>query len=165
MKNEARLPTVTLELQVAAHAPELFPLLHDEAVHEFIDSKPPRSEEELRQRLSKLETRQSPDGSEQWLNWVIRRSTGQVVGYVQASVEADRTAEIGFVLGAPYWGEGLAFAATKAMLELLANGFGVTNVSASADSANLRSIKLLERLGFQLFSSDDPQDIVFRRDI
>jgi len=77
--------SLTLEPQTAAHAGEIFVVLSDPAIYEH-ENEPPPSLEWLRARFTKLESRQSSDGQEQWLNWVIRLPTSELIGYVQATV-------------------------------------------------------------------------------
>lgn len=54
----------TLEPLVATHAPEMFRVLSDPAIYEF-ENEPPLSEVGLVRRYELLETRVSPDGTEQ----------------------------------------------------------------------------------------------------
>ena len=138
---------LTLEPQTAAHADEMFVILSDPALYEFED-EPPSSQSWLRERFSKLETRRSADGEETWLNWVIRRSGGELIGYVQATVRKDRSAMIAYVLGSRYWGHGYAHRAVRAMMNELAGQYDVRDFLAIFKRANMRSRRLLERLGF-----------------
>src|SRR6267378_8318683 len=107
--------SLTLEPQTAAHAEEMFVVLSDPAIYAY-ENKPPRSLEWLRARFTKLETRLSADGREQWLNWVIRLPTSALIGYVQATVREDGRAAIAYELSSAYWGRGLARQAVKAMI-------------------------------------------------
>ena len=77
-----------LEPLVAAHATEMFSVLGDPAIYEF-ENSPPISEEWLTERYQLLESRSSGDGTEQWLNWVIRLSGGKLAGCVQAGEEEE----------------------------------------------------------------------------
>jgi ribosomal-protein-alanine N-acetyltransferase len=140
-------PRLTLEPQVAAHAEAMFAVLGDPAIYAF-ENEPPRSLEWLRDRYEKLESRQSPDGREAWLNWVLRLADGQPIGYVQATVHPDHHAAIAYELGSAWWGQGLAQEGIGAMLELLAAECGVQRFTAVAKRANHRSLRLLQRLGF-----------------
>src|SRR5881392_2854460 len=90
--------TIKLEPQTAAHAEEMFELLSDPKIYRY-EGKPPSSLESLRERFQRLESRRSPDGREQWLNWVIRLQGGEAAGYVQATVHEDGRAAIAYVLG------------------------------------------------------------------
>jgi len=76
---------LTLEPQTAAHAEEMFAVLSDPAIYEY-ENQPPPSLEWLRTRFTKLESRLSANGREQWLNWVVRLPTSELIGYVQATV-------------------------------------------------------------------------------
>src|SRR6266508_2704621 len=98
---------LTLEPQTAAHAEEMFVVLSDPAIYEY-ENQPPPSCEWLRERFARLESRRSADGSEQWLNWVIRLPTSELAGYVQATVHADAHAAIAYELSSSHWGRGLA---------------------------------------------------------
>jgi RimJ/RimL family protein N-acetyltransferase len=104
-----------LEPQTAEHANEMFVVLSDPAIYEY-ENQPPPSLEWLRSRFTKLETRRSADGREQWLNWVIRLPTSELIGYVQATVRGDGHASIAYELSSTFWGRGLAFQAVGAMI-------------------------------------------------
>jgi [ribosomal protein S5]-alanine N-acetyltransferase len=140
-------PGVTLELQTAAHAEEMFALLSDPKIYRY-ENEPPPSLEWLRERFTKLESRRSPDGREQWLNWVIRLETGEAAGYVQATVHDDGHAAIAYVLGSRFWDRGIGRHAVSQLIPLLEREYGVRRITAILKRANERSRLLLERLGF-----------------
>lgn len=138
---------LSLEPQTVAHAKEMFVVLSDPAIYEF-EHEPPRSLEWLHERFRKLESRMSADGREQWLNWVVRLPTSELVGYVQATVHPDGRAAIAYEVASAYWGRGLAYEAVDAMIGELVAEYGVRNLFATLKQNNLRSLRLLERLGF-----------------
>jgi [ribosomal protein S5]-alanine N-acetyltransferase len=146
-------PRLTLEPQLASHAPEMFVVLGDPAIYEF-ENEPPQSPEGLQLRFTQLETRLSPSGREQWLNWVIRLPNGPLAGYVQATVLADHRATIAYELNSVHWGRGLARTAVQAMLDELADRYAVRHFSAVLKQANFRSLRLLQRLGFVMASAE-----------
>ncbi len=161
---------VTLEPQAAAHAAEMFVVLGDSAIYEF-ENEPPASLEWLRARFAKLESRVSPDGGEQWLNWVIRVPTSELIGYVQATVRSGE-ADIAYELSSAYWGRGLGRQAVQAMNFELATHYQVRCLFAVFKSGNHRSMRLLERLGFSLASPDqhakrevEPGEVLMTRDV
>jgi [ribosomal protein S5]-alanine N-acetyltransferase len=158
-------PAVVLEQQLRTHAAELYPLLSDPVLYEFEDRPGPKSCAALFERFKMLESRRSPDGSEHWLNWVIRLGDGRAAGSVQATVYQDQTANIAYILGRKHWGKGLAFAAVSQMLFVLADEYSVTKLRASVDPRNARSIRLLERIGLQVEHTDDYGDLIFKGDI
>jgi [ribosomal protein S5]-alanine N-acetyltransferase len=163
---------IRLEPLTAAHAAELFAALVHPAIYTYISDQPPASVSELAERYRRLESRSSPDGSQHWLNWAIRSIEHQrCIGYVQATVYPGSTADFAFVLAPPFWGLGLARAASGAALSYLFTHFNVTSVFATVDRRNLRSSALLLRLGFQRISiasyphgATEDSDDVFRLD-
>ena len=162
--------TLVLEPQVASHADEMFAVLSDPAIYEH-ENAPPPSVEWLRERYRRLETRRSADGCEQWLNWVIRLPTGELIGYVQATVHHDGRAAIAYELASRYWGRSLARAAVEAMISELVARYGVRTLSAVLKRSNDRSLRLLQRLAFALATPElhalrkvEPDEILMQRD-
>jgi len=139
--------TLTLEPQTAAHAREMFAVLSDPAIYEY-EGEPPQSVEWLRDRFSRLESRRSADEQEQWLNWVIRLPSSELIGFVQATVRGNGSAAVAYVLSSAYWGRGFARQAVQAMICELVEHYEVRSLFAVFKSGNLRSRHLLERLGF-----------------
>ena len=68
--------STTLEPQIAAHAAEMYAVLADPAIYEF-ENAPPPSRQWLAERYARLEARRSADGSQRWLNWVVRLASGE----------------------------------------------------------------------------------------
>jgi [ribosomal protein S5]-alanine N-acetyltransferase len=145
--------SLVLEPLVVGHAEAMFELLSDPELHRFLDHPPPSSIERLRGVYQQLESRQSPDGSQHWLNWVLRSPAGPLLGYVQATVTRPDDAWVAYILARAHWGRGLAASAMRAMLEHLKTAYGVRRFLATVEADNLRSIRLLERLGFHAATS------------
>ena len=148
---ELRIATADLVLEplTVAHADAMFELLSDPLIYHHLDHGPPPSLEHLRGVYARLQTRLSPDGRQAWLNWIVRLAGGEPVGCVQATVIAPDTTWIAYQLASRHWGRGYARAATEAMLSHLRRDWGVLRFLAVAESANMRSIHLLDRLGFR----------------
>src|SRR5919201_3381947 len=106
---------LTLEPQTTSHAAEMFLILGDPAIYTY-ENSPPRSLEWLRTRFEKLESRRSPDGTQRWLNWVVQLRSGELIGYVQATVHQDGKAAIAYEFSSAYWGRGLAHEAADALI-------------------------------------------------
>ena len=141
-------PPLVLEPLTAADAAALFEVLSDPQIYRHLDEAPPASVDALRARYLRLEARRSPDGAQRWLNWTVRLPGQPPMGYVQATVVAPDRAWVAYVLGRPHWGRGHAHTAMRAVLDHLASHYGVARFLATVEAANLRSIRLLERLGF-----------------
>ncbi len=163
--------SLTLEPQTAAHAEEMFAVLSDPAIYEY-ENQPPPSLEWLRTRFTKLESRLSANGREQWLNWVVRLPTSELIGYVQATVHPNNRAGIAYELSSAYWGRGLARQAVEAMISELVEHYRVRGLSSVLKRENLRSMRLLERLGFSLASPEqhmkhqvEPGELLMVREI
>jgi len=146
--NTVRAGLLVLEPQCAAHAAEMFDVLSDPAIYEF-ENSPPESLGWLEQRFARLESRASPNGQEQWLNWVIRLPTGALARYVQATIAHDRTAHIAYEIGSKFWRQGIGSTAVSAMLGELAATYAVHTFAATLKARNYRSVALLRRLGFR----------------
>ena len=149
----------TLEPRMAAHAEAVFAVLADPALYEFIDESPPVSAEALRDRFARSESGKSPDGTEHWLNWVVRSASGEVAGCVQATVEGSLDTNVAYMFGKAHWGRGLATQAVARMLDVVAAEFGVTRFFIVAERTNPRSIRVAERLGFEAA----PAEVAARR--
>jgi [ribosomal protein S5]-alanine N-acetyltransferase len=132
------------------HAAALYPLLADPALYVYMDHGPPASEQALADVYTRLETRQSPDGTEQWLNWVVQAADGQALGFVQATVFGQQQAWVAYVLGRAHWGQGHARLSVAAMLAHLQGEHGVRQCLACVERANARSLRLLQNLGFEV---------------
>lgn len=123
---------LVLEPLRVEHAEELAPLLDDPALHTFIGGRP-AGREELRERYARQVAGRSADGTECWLNWVVRRRDGgQAVGFVQATVteqHAQLAAELAWVVAVSQQGHGYAREAAQLMTAWLRE-HGVTVIRA-----------------------------------
>ena len=158
---------LTLEPQIEAHAAEMFDVLCDPAIYEF-ERVPPPSVEKLAAGYRRLEARQSDDGSEQWLNWVVRLSSGELSGYMQATVLPDGHSYIGYEFASRFWRRGLASASIRAASIELADRYKVHSLVAVVKTANYRSLGLLRKLGFEAATAEqasnfeaEPDEVVF----
>lgn len=100
------------------HAEEMAEVLSDPALHTFIGGAP-LSPGALRARYERL-VAGSPDPSVSWCNWVLRaRPTRQLIGTVQATITAQGSAEIAWVIGTPWQGRGYASEAARGLVDWL----------------------------------------------
>ncbi len=110
-------PRLALEPLAAHHAGDMVPVLGGTAIYRYIGGTAP-SVQELTARYTAQSAGFSPDGSESWLNWIIREQTGPV-GFVQATVATDApqpTAYVAWVVGEAFQGRGIATEAAAGML-------------------------------------------------
>ena len=149
----------------------MFALLREPELYRHLDYPPPPTVEHLSSVYAALEKRQSPDGSQRWLNWVVREPACGLVGYVQATVARSGAAWVAYVLGRKYWGHGFATLATGRMLDHLAEACAVRRYLATVEQANRPSLAVLQRLGFVETAAEEaardalsPSERLFVRD-
>ncbi len=73
---------VRLEPLRVEHADELMPVLDDSLLHTFVGGEP-ADLVQLRARYRRQVVGRSPDGSQRWLNWLVRGEDAEVVGTVR----------------------------------------------------------------------------------
>jgi RimJ/RimL family protein N-acetyltransferase len=139
----------------AAHAPLLFATLADPRIYAYVPDEVHPTVESLAKRYAFLE-RGAPAGEKDvWLNWALQRTdTGAYVGTLQATVTPDSHAYIGYVLGPEYWGQGFATEACRWLVAALQQRFVITEILATVDVRNLRSVRVLERAGFRCIGTE-----------
>ena len=104
------------------------------------------------------------------------KSTGEFIGYVGLAVpgfEAHFTpcVEIGWRLATPYWNLGLATEGARAVLDYAFSTVGLNEVVSFTVPANVRSRRVMEKLGLTHNPSDDfdhprlPPDHPLRRHV
>jgi RimJ/RimL family protein N-acetyltransferase len=143
-------PRLALEPLAEQHADELWLPVTDARLYEYVPQDPPVSMAALRERLSLLAARRSPQGDQLWLNWVMReREGGGLRGRLQATVLTDATAWIAYEVFPDHWRQGYASEGIQRMIEWLIDTLAVQHVAAEVDSLNEGSLRVLERLGFQ----------------
>jgi RimJ/RimL family protein N-acetyltransferase len=74
-----------------------------------------------------------------------------LIGTVNFDVEADtRTAMLGYAIGRAWWGQGIATEAARAAMIWAIETFDLLRIWASTDARNIRSRRVMEKLGMQL---------------
>ena len=143
------LKIVDLEPLRPEHALDMFAGLADPAGYRFLPGDPPASADALRARYDRQVVGRSPDGAEQWLNWVLRGSDHALVGYTQATIR-DRIAQLGYHVFPATWRQGIGTAAVRATLDQLFAMNAADEAHALVDTRNAGSIALMRKLGFRL---------------
>ena len=129
-------------------------VLSDPAIYEF-EGVPPPSIEKLAAGFRRRQSRISPDGLEQWLNWVVRIPSGELTGYVQGTIYESLASYISYEFASKYWRQGIASAAIRCMLDDLVASYSVHTFVAVLKARNFRSLGLLVRLGFEPGTPED----------
>ncbi|HEX2755382.1 MAG TPA: GNAT family N-acetyltransferase [Candidatus Limnocylindrales bacterium] len=144
-----RLELVPLRI---ADADEMVAVLADPGLYAFIGGGPP-THDELVARFEAQVRGRSPDGREEWHNWVVReRPSGAATGFVQATVVdvggagAGRGAEIAWLIGVPWQGRGYASEAARGLVAWL-EAAGVRSILAHVHPDHLGSAAVAERAG------------------
>jgi RimJ/RimL family protein N-acetyltransferase len=161
------------------HAVELEPLLADPALYGFIGGGP-ETPDALAARVQRQAAGVSPDGTEVWLNWVIRAapppdamsatplptapaaprdsaSTGParpLVGTFQGTLTGSQ-AELAWVVGTAHQGRGFASEAALAVAAWL-RSHGVSTLTAHIHPDHAASQRVARRLGLE--PTDTRQD-------
>ena len=137
------------------HAPLLFDALADSRIYTYVPDEVHTSVESLTRRYAFLE-RGAPEGvREVWLNWALQRvNDAAYIGTLQATVVPDSHAHIGYVLTPSAWGHGFATEACRWLVAALQRRFVLNEILATVDVRNARSLRVLERLGFQCIGTE-----------
>lgn len=161
-------PRLRLEPLRVTHAPEAAPVFDDVRLHTWIGGEP-RPFEQLEAQYRQQSAGRSPDGTQGWLNWMLRRAAdGQLVGTVQATLSrsadergddrnpTDRQrveAALAWVVGVDYQGNGYAREGALAMADWL-RAHDVDRLTAYIHPGNDASAAVARALGLT------PTDVV-----
>lgn len=140
---------VTLHPLTVADAAEMTCVLSSPGLYRFTGGVPPTTAE-LREQYARQAARRSPDGREEWLNLIVRtKAGGEAAGYVQATItEAGQRAEIAWVIGERWQGQGHARAAALALVRWL-HSRGVTRLQAHIHPDHVVSAAVARRAGLR----------------
>lgn len=81
---------------------------------------------------------------------IILKDRNELIGEISLHLNPEKTvAELGYWVGEPFWGQGLATEATRKVLGFGFETLAVTKIYATCRVQNLGSIKVLERSGLR----------------
>jgi RimJ/RimL family protein N-acetyltransferase len=91
-------------------------------------------------------------GSKQEITRVIEfnQQLAGVIGVIPGRFENQRCGELGYWLGQPFWGKGLATSAVKAMTSLIFAETGIVRLCAPIYGPNKASMRVAEKSGYRL---------------
>ncbi len=91
-----------------------------------------------------------PNTPDTWLQLAVCLKDGLLIGDIGVHFLADGfQAELGYTLSPHFQGRGYAAEAVRAVMDFLFYSLSKHRITASVDPDNLKSIKLLEKLGFR----------------
>ena len=137
-----------------ADATALFELARDPRIGTLCGWKPYESIDDAHEALSTFLA--APDSYA-----VTLGSTGEIVGSIALRIDRDspeaRVADIGYWIGASYWGNGYATEAGRAIIER-ARELGVSTIILKYFDGNDASRRVSEKLGFTWKSREEDVD-------
>ena len=151
-----RTARLLIEPLAHEHIDGLFVALDDDRVGRFIGGPDVTTPEALHERFDRIASGPGPDWpTEHWHNWIARRAAdGVIIGRLEATTygetrETGEWAEVAYLLGPAFWGQGYATEGVSWMLDHLRDELGVAECWAAIHPDNTSSVHLVERLGFE----------------
>ena len=166
---------LAMELIHRDHARLAFEILNDDRLYTYIPKKAPTLKE-LEIQYTFWENRESPDGAEYWLNWVIfLQTTRQLVGTVQIGIHRQKKeGAIAYMVGERFQSKGYGTEVVHALLAHCKNHYGVQRFKAWIDTRNVASIRLVQKVGMKQiecvekadhFDGEDSDEYIFQLDV
>ena len=150
---------IDLEAVTVDDAPALFDALDQPEVGTYIGGPYADSSEGMAVLIARWMSGPPTDRpGETWRNFVVRLADGTVIGHAQATVHDD-WAEVAWVLGSAWWGQGYGSEAAEVLLQHVASIDGIQRVWATVHPDNLRCKALLARLAFVTAHIDDAPEL------
>jgi RimJ/RimL family protein N-acetyltransferase len=143
----ARLVTLRLVLTPLelADAPDMANVLSDPALYAYTGGLPP-SLENLRSRYRLQLDGPWPHG-QTWLNWVVRQTPGEPIGYIQATVTG-QAADLAWVITTDHQRHGYAVEATREVAEWLCRR-GIRRLTAHVAPSHTGSERVAAGVGMR----------------
>lgn len=77
----------------------------------------------------------------------------KLIGYADLAGIKEQTAELGIAIGeSKLWGKGIGYYSALCIVDYASKKLGITTIIAETHEANIRSIKMLEKIGFKEIS-------------
>jgi len=89
----------------------------------------------------------------------------QIIGYVDLASIKDNSAEIGIAIGEnAMWGKGIGFNSVLCMIEYGIKKLGINTFHAETHESNIRSRRMLEKVGFEEVSKIGSEEYLGKND-
>lgn len=145
-----RTARLILEPLRERHARALYRGLREPGLYRWIPIKRPKSLAALRESFRTRSRGVSPDGTLLYFNWALRRRDGGGwAGRVEATLRANGSANLAYIIFKKHRGRGFAREATEGMVEHLFTRRDCLQVEAGMDEPNSPSWRVAESLGLR----------------
>ena len=157
MKSSLETQRLILREMISLDAAGMFELDSNPEVHRFLGKKPVRSIEESKLMIQNLRKQYSENGIGRWA--VILKETNEFIGWsgiklITESINNHQLFyEIGYRFIQKHWGKGYATEAGLAFVDFVFNEMKVPALYAYADSGNVNSRHILEKIGMNYVNS------------
>jgi len=146
------------------HAPAFWEVLRDPSMYAWIERAPPAAPSDVEARFARIAQSVAPSRAEQWLNWTVwTRDGDEAVGVIEATVQPTNVVQVAYLFAPRVWGRGFAREAMSVALDAMSQS-GASAFEARIDTRNVRSLALIERLGFALVETRETEmEAIWRR--
>ncbi|QQS36035.1 MAG: GNAT family N-acetyltransferase [Ignavibacteriales bacterium] len=138
---------------------EIFLLRSDDSVARYLDRQKAKTIDDARAFIKKINDNILNNESIYW--GVTRKDTQKIIGTIclfQISKKESK-AEIGFEVIPRDQGRGIMKEVIPAVLDFGFKTMGLKFIEGDVDPQNIRSIKLMERFGFEFYSKHEKTDV------
>ena len=129
------------------HAADMYEYSCDPDVTKYLTWSCHSSEKETERYIKLLQKKYTAGVFNDW--GLIHKESGKLIGTCGfTSFDHEKnTAEIGYVLAKPYWGEGYAVEAARCVMEFGFENFGLCGYCAKCMEGNDSSMRVMQKLG------------------
>ena len=135
----------------------MFDLDSDQDVHQYLAEPVVTNIEESREKIKNIRNQYITQRVGRWA--LIDKSTNQFLGWAGLKIEEprnhhpERYYDVGYRLIKKFWGKGFATEAAKASIIYGFEKLNLTDIYADADTNNLASKRILEKIGLKYIQS------------
>jgi RimJ/RimL family protein N-acetyltransferase len=140
-------PRLLLRPFMAEDVLRVHPIYSDPKVMRYVATGPMADLAYTRRLIEDYSDHQIQHGFSFWA--VIVRESGVLIGDAGLYRTPGGEVELGYTLGAAWWGRGYATEAAGTWLRVAFEELGMNEVVALAEPANVASLRVLEKLGMQ----------------
>jgi ribosomal-protein-alanine N-acetyltransferase len=140
-------PRLTLRPFAPGDAPQVHRVYSDPEVMRYVATGPMADLAVTERLLADYDAHQKRLGYSFWA--VIERASGELIGDSGLYRTPTGEVELGYTLGAAWWGRGYATEAASTWLACAFGSLGILEVVALAEPANVASMHVLEKLGMR----------------